>query len=122
MRARPRATFLTLPRQADVQVEKRLSSPAFSYKDHLVLTDFLARAGYVETVQNTAIKETEPYLEKFDRFEREAKQPSWVFPLRKAGISRFAETGFPTLHDEDWRFTNVSPITKLPFKPVFEGS
>ncbi len=34
------------------------------------------------------MKETEPHLEKFERFEKEAKQPSWVFPLRKAGITR----------------------------------
>src|SRR5258705_3170008 len=65
------------------------------------------------------MKETEAYLQKFARFENETKQPSWVFPLRKAGIARFAELGFPTLNDEDWRFTNVSPIAKLPFKPVF---
>src|SRR5438876_1144733 len=65
------------------------------------------------------MQETEPHLEKFERFEKEAKQPSWVFPLRKAGIARFAEQGFPTINDEDWRFTNVAPITKLPFKPVF---
>src|SRR3954467_13630457 len=67
------------------------------------------------------MKETEPYLEKFERFEKEAKQPSWLFPLRKAGIAQFAEQGFPTINDEDWRFTNVAPITKLPFNPVFEG-
>jgi Fe-S cluster assembly protein SufD len=64
------------------------------------------------------MKETEPYLQKFERFESENKQPAWVFPLRKAGIARFAELGFPTVQDEDWRFTNVAPIAKLPFKPV----
>src|SRR6516164_4022238 len=65
---------------------------------------------------------TEPQLQKFERFEQTASQPSWLFPLRKAGIARFAERGFPTLHDEDWRFTNVAPIAKLPFKPVFDAS
>ena len=65
-------------------------------------------------------KQTEPQVEKFERFEKQAKQPAWVFPLRKAGIVRFAELGFPTLHDEDWRFTNVGPIAKLPFHPIFE--
>jgi Fe-S cluster assembly protein SufD len=58
---------------------------------------------------------------KFKRFEQEDKQPSWLFPLRKAGMARFAELGFPTLRDEDWRFTNVAPIAKLPFKPIFQG-
>jgi len=60
------------------------------------------------------------YLSKFERFEKESKPPSWLFPLRKAGIARFAELGFPTLRHEDWRFTNVTPIAKLPFKPVFD--
>src|SRR5437867_979953 len=74
----------------------------------------------VEAIEDGAMKETEPHLEKFERFEKEAKQPPWVFPLRKAGIARFAELGFPTLQQEDWRFTNISPIAKLPFKPVFQ--
>ena len=73
----------------------------------------------VQTTDNKA-KETEPLLEKFERFEKQTKQPAWVFPLRRAGIARFAELGFPTLHDEDWRFTNVAPIAKLPVKPLFE--
>jgi len=66
------------------------------------------------------MKDTAPQLEKFERFEKQTQQPAWVFPLRKAGISRFAELGFPTLQDEDWRFTNVGSIATLPFRPVFE--
>src|SRR6266568_2922436 len=73
-------------------------------------------------LENPTMKETDARLAKFERFEKEAKQPSWIFRLRKAGIARFAEIGFPTLKDEDWRFTNVSPIAKLPFEPVFETS
>lgn len=65
------------------------------------------------------MKEADLYCETFERFQKNADQPSWVFPVRKAGIARFAELGFPTLKHEDWRFTNVAPITRLPFKPVF---
>ncbi len=68
------------------------------------------------------MKGLDSYLQKFERFETENKQPSWVFPLRKAGIARFAELGFPTLKDEDWRFTNVAPIAKLPFIPSLSPS
>jgi Fe-S cluster assembly protein SufD len=68
------------------------------------------------------MKETDPHLEKFEWFENEIRRPAWLFPLRKAGIARFAELGFPTLRQEDWRFTNVAPIANLPFKPVFEPS
>ena len=27
-------------------------------------------------------------------------------------LQRFAELGFPTTHDEEWRFTNVAPIAR----------
>lgn len=54
-------------------------------------------------------------------FERRAGQtpttePSWVLPLRRAGFNRFSETGYPTIRDEDWRFTNIAPVAKLPFQ------
>jgi Fe-S cluster assembly protein SufD len=76
----------------------------------------------VETQEKTAMKETEPHQRQFEWFEEHARKPAWVFPLRKAGMARFAELGFPSLQDEDWRFTNLAPIAKLPFKPVFESS
>ena len=62
---------------------------------------------------------TEPFLEKFRHFESGAK--SSLLPFRKAGLALFAELGFPTLQNEDWRFTNVAPLAKLPFQPVFEA-
>jgi Fe-S cluster assembly protein SufD len=74
----------------------------------------------IEATAYPAMKENDPHLAQFERFETEPKRPSWLFPLRKAGLARFAEVGFPTLNDEDWRFTNVAPIAKLPFKPVFQ--
>jgi Fe-S cluster assembly protein SufD len=61
------------------------------------------------------------YLEKFSRFEREPSQPTWLLPMRKAGLARFSELGLPTIRHEDWRFTNTSAIAKLPFAPVFEA-
>src|SRR6266536_2200110 len=77
--------------------------------------------GVIATKPTPAIKETDPYLAKFEHFEQAAREPSWLFPLRKAGLARFAELGFPTTRHEDWRFTNVAPIAKLPFKPIFDG-
>ena len=45
-------------------------------------------------------------------------QPQWLAPLRSAAAARFTELGFPTLRDEDWRFTNVAPIAGLLFQPA----
>lgn len=76
----------------------------------------------IDTQTTEIMKETDPYLAEFERFEKAGsdRNPSWVFPIRKAGIARFAELGFPTLQDEDWRFTNVASIAKLPFIPVLD--
>ncbi len=75
----------------------------------------------VKAIEKPVAGQVDSHLEKFGRFEKTAGQPAWVLPLRKAGIARFAERGFPTTRDEDWRFTNVAPIAKLPFRPVFEA-
>jgi Fe-S cluster assembly protein SufD len=75
-----------------------------------------------QTIQKTSHKGAEPFLEIFRRFESEPQHPAWLLPLRKAGMARFAELGFPTIHDEDWRFTNVAPLARLPFRPVSESA
>jgi Fe-S cluster assembly protein SufD len=63
----------------------------------------------------------EPIVKQFDSVVS-AVQPKWLLPVRKAGIASFADQGFPTLHDEDWRFTNVAPIAQLPFQLAREVS
>jgi Fe-S cluster assembly protein SufD len=39
--------------------------------------------------------------------------PLWLQNLRRSGNAHFAELGFPTSEDEEWRFTNVKPIAEL---------
>src|ERR1019366_9761990 len=36
--------------------------------------------------------------------------------LRETAFQRFAKLGFPTTHDEEWRFTNVAPIARSTFQ------
>jgi Fe-S cluster assembly protein SufD len=38
--------------------------------------------------------------------------------IRSEAARRFAERGFPTPREEEWRFTNVAPIAKLNFAPA----
>lgn len=38
--------------------------------------------------------------------------------IRQDAARRFAELGFPTTRDEEWRFTNVSSIAKTQFSPA----
>ena len=58
------------------------------------------------------------YLEAFDGLEKRVKQPAWLNDLRQQAFARFSETGFPTTHDEDWRFTNVAAISRTDFEPA----
>ncbi|MCG3178136.1 MAG: FeS cluster assembly protein SufD [Phycisphaerae bacterium] len=57
------------------------------------------------------------YAESFARLSarRGRSGPAWVQALREAGLEHFRRVGFPTLRDEDWRFTNVKPIAQTPF-------
>jgi Fe-S cluster assembly protein SufD len=51
----------------------------------------------------------------WDGFEQRvaAKSPPWLNSLRRSGNAHFAELGFPTTEDEEWRFTNVRPIAEM---------
>jgi len=45
----------------------------------------------------------------------ETPGPQWLLNLRQSAALRFGEVGFPTRRNEEWRFTNVSPIAETPF-------
>jgi Fe-S cluster assembly protein SufD len=62
----------------------------------------------------TAVAEqTGAWLESF---ANQAPTAEWLRKLREAGFERFAELGFPTTHDEEWRFTNVARIARTSFQ------
>lgn len=60
------------------------------------------------------IEQSNVYLDEFATVA-ESSGPS-LLPLRQAAIERFEALGFPTLRQEAWRFTNVAPIARTPFR------
>lgn len=58
------------------------------------------------------------YLSNFEIFEHSLNGESLkpIHKLRKDAIAKFSEMNFPSNHDEDWRFTNISPILNYNFK------
>ena len=48
------------------------------------------------------------YLGEFERLKRPA--------ARRKAFEHFRDLGFPTGHEEDWRFTDVTPVTEIPFR------
>jgi Fe-S cluster assembly protein SufD len=65
----------------------------------------------------TAIQNVDTYLAAFTEFSKGAAghRLAWLRNLREEALSRFCETGFPTTHDEDWRFTNIAPVARSQF-------
>jgi Fe-S cluster assembly protein SufD len=52
--------------------------------------------------------------------ESRSSEPEWLRGLREASFARFNEVGFPTVHEEEWKYTNVAAIVKGGFAPVVQ--
>ncbi len=63
----------------------------------------------------TTDKQQEVWLRNFEEFDNRVSAAPWLQNLRRAAFARFWELGFPTTHNEDWRFTNVSALAQTPF-------
>jgi Fe-S cluster assembly protein SufD len=61
--------------------------------------------------------DTDRFVGVFDTFEKAlpAPGPESLRRQRRQAIERFSHLGFPTLRQEEWRFTNVGPIARTPF-------
>ncbi|MFQ5938421.1 MAG: Fe-S cluster assembly protein SufD, partial [Acidiferrobacterales bacterium] len=73
---------------------------------------------------NAATESKEAYLDAFAQTASAlaGQDVPWIQQTREAAISRFAEQGFPTIRDEDWKYTNVAPIQRSAFHPAAKGS
>jgi Fe-S cluster assembly protein SufD len=48
-------------------------------------------------------------------------EPAWLRTAREAAFRKFESVGFPTARDEDWKYTNVTPIVRGNFSPVMRN-
>ncbi len=65
------------------------------------------------------VEKLQPWRVALDR--RPAAGPRWLQDLRDRAAARFSALGFPTVREEEWRFTNVAPIASTEFGPAPEG-
>jgi len=65
----------------------------------------------------TSSAPTEHYASEFDRFEKESngKEPAFLAALRRRALDRFLDLKFPTVRDEEWKYTRLDPITSTRF-------
>jgi Fe-S cluster assembly protein SufD len=67
---------------------------------------------------SSVAERTDAMIAEHGRFKRGrgATAPAWLRDLRERGAARFIALGFPTVRQEEWRFTNVAAIADLPFR------
>src|SRR5688572_16390791 len=59
------------------------------------------------------------YQEAFRTFQGSLQDTSadWLGRVRENAMARFEELGFPSVKDEEWKYTNTAPIARIDFKP-----
>ncbi len=57
------------------------------------------------------------YLAAYKQVQSDAtkRAPGWLSELREGGVASFDALGFPTLKNEDWKYTNLEPIAAQSF-------
>lgn len=68
------------------------------------------------------VKEKNTYGDALQKLkERQgARGAAWVARLRESALASFEQLGFPTVDNEEWKYTNVAPVAKANFEPAFE--
>ena len=55
------------------------------------------------------------YKQDFQVSLENSAQPEWLKKLREKAFAYFTENGFPTVENEEWKYTNVAPMAKESF-------
>ncbi|HSE62815.1 MAG TPA: Fe-S cluster assembly protein SufD [Thermoanaerobaculia bacterium] len=66
-------------------------------------------------VEETVKSALERSLADAFRERRSPRDPEWLFEIRRDAMERLTEIGFPTMRQEEWKYTNVAPILKTAF-------
>lgn len=64
---------------------------------------------------------TVPELLSHLGFAPSAPSPAWLTPARQASVEWATARGFPTLKDEDWKYTRLGPLLDVPFERARTG-
>ncbi len=67
-------------------------------------------------MQTNVIEERDTWSQAFARLD--AGPPEWLVRARRDAFAHFHEVGFPTVANEEWRYTNVAPIARTAFRPA----
>ena len=58
------------------------------------------------------------YQQAFRALKEVKPTVAWVELVRESAMDRFELLGFPTVHDEEWKYTNLASLAKEDFLPL----
>ena len=61
-------------------------------------------------------------LDALLRSQNGSAEHAWLKSVREAALDRARAHGFPTIKNEEWRFTNIAPLLQLPLHPAKDPS
>jgi len=66
------------------------------------------------------IKEENSYDGAFrELLRQQSGEPAWLRRAREDAFAEFDRVGFPTVREEDWKYTSTAPIARAAFTPSF---
>lgn len=64
------------------------------------------------------VKSENQYQTAFRAVRESSPTVPWLELVRSGAIDRFEQLGFPTVRDEEWKYTNLAPLAKESFQPA----
>ena len=58
------------------------------------------------------------YQAAFQTVRESSPTVPWLELVRNSAMDRFEQLGFPVVHDEEWKYTNLAPLAKQNFAPA----
>ena len=62
------------------------------------------------------------YQVAFQAMRESSPTVPWLELVRNGAMERFELLGFPTVHEEEWKYTNLAPLAKQNFEPAVRST
>src|SRR5690242_5499315 len=68
------------------------------------------------------VKSENSYQVAFQSVRESSPTVAWLELVRSSAMDRFEQLGFPSVKEEDWKYTNLASLAKEEFVPVTSAS
>ena len=67
------------------------------------------------------VKSENNYQSAFQNVRELSPTVAWLELVRSSAMDRFEQLGFPSVKDEEWKYTNLAALARDSFGPVTAG-